>query len=61
VSEYKKVFQGSFYSIVEDDEAVLVLLEDEPVWGACKVHGNHSLFDLNCPYLENLVRKIKSL
>ncbi|MEM0173353.1 MAG: hypothetical protein QXV69_03565 [Sulfolobaceae archaeon] len=55
---YKTIFQGSFYSVVEDDTAVIVLLEGKPISGACKYHGNHELFDFSCPYLENLVKKV---
>jgi hypothetical protein len=57
---YKKVFEGAFYSIVEDDEASIVLLEGKPIQASCIEHGNHDLFDLNCPHVERLLKKIFS-
>ena len=52
------VFRGAFYEVVEDDVAEVVLLEGKPVSSACKYHGNHGLFDLSCPHVESLLKKI---
>ncbi|AWR95156.1 hypothetical protein [Acidianus brierleyi] len=58
--EYRKIFEGAAYSIFEDDEATLVLLEGKPVAASCIEHGNHNLFDFDCPHVEKLMKKIFS-
>ncbi|BBG22906.1 hypothetical protein [Sulfuracidifex tepidarius] len=60
MAEYIKVFEGSAYSIVEDDKATLVMLEGKPIAGSCILHGNHDLYDMQCPYLEELMKKVFS-
>ncbi len=60
MAEYTKIFQGSAYSIVEDDRATLVMLEGKPIAGSCIKHGNHDLYDMSCPYLEQLMKKVFS-
>ncbi|AKA73326.1 hypothetical protein SULI_04795 [Saccharolobus solfataricus] len=56
----KKVFEGLAYTIWEDDEASVVLLEGKPIQASCVEHGNHNLFDLDCPHVEKLLKKIFS-
>ncbi|MBW9141740.1 MAG: hypothetical protein K1T65_08705 [Candidatus Aramenus sp.] len=58
--EYRKVFEGAAYSIYEDEEATLVLLEGKPIASSCIEHGNHALFDFDCPHVERLMKKIFS-
>ncbi|MCY0849692.1 hypothetical protein [Sulfuracidifex metallicus] len=60
MAEYRKIFEGTAYSIIEDEKASLVLLEGKPIAGSCIVHGNHDLYDMSCPYLEGLIKKVFS-
>ncbi|WP_338599285.1 hypothetical protein V6M85_09630 [Sulfolobus tengchongensis] len=59
-TSFRKVFQGLAYTILEDDEASVVLLEGKPIQASCVEHGNHELFDLDCPHVERLLKKIFS-
>jgi hypothetical protein len=56
--KYRIIFDGVSYKIYEDDNAVVVFLEGQPVWGACILHGNHKLLEIECPYLEELIKKV---
>jgi len=56
--QYRKVFEGLTYSIVEDDEASVLFLEGKPVIASCVEHGNHSLFETDCPHVVRLLRKM---
>ena len=57
---YRKIFEGLAYTIIEDNEASLVLLEGKPIQASCIEHGNHEIFDLNCPHVEKLLKKVFS-
>ncbi|EZQ04732.1 MULTISPECIES: hypothetical protein [Acidianus] len=60
MAEYRKIFEGVAYSIVEDDEASIVFLEGKPVAASCIKHGNHEIYQLDCPYVEKLLKKVFS-
>ncbi|ARM76042.1 hypothetical protein [Acidianus manzaensis] len=60
MAEYRKVFEGVAYTIIEDDEASIVFLEGKPIAASCIEHGNHVMFDINCPHVEKLLKKVFS-
>ena len=57
---YRKIFEGLAYTIIEDNESSVVLLEGKPIQASCIEHGNHEIFDLNCPHVEKLLKKVFS-
>ena len=58
-AEYRVVFEGAFYKIIEDDTAEVLLFEGKPVSVACVEHGPHA--DIyGCPHVEKLLKKIFS-
>ncbi|AHC51484.1 hypothetical protein SUSAZ_05685 [Sulfolobus acidocaldarius SUSAZ] len=56
MQQYRVVFEGAFYKIVQDDMAEILLFEGKPVSATCVEHGTHR--DLNCPHIESLLKKI---
>ncbi|WP_176586679.1 hypothetical protein [Sulfolobus acidocaldarius] len=52
MQQYRVVFEGAFYKIVQDDMAEVLLFEGKPVSATCVEHGTHR--DLNCPHIESL-------